>query len=180
VSDLADSIPSLLREGLSLEQAAEKLFSAFSEQGDDSEVQSAFQSQAEHASRHRSSLAARLEDLRERAEPQKSALEQVSGIVPELTKFDHLPEEKLLQNLLTAFAFSNAQCAFYEFLACRAHAENDSSTEQLARELQQVQRGVAEMVWHWIPSRAKIAFNLLTADEVDPAIETRAADNRLT
>jgi rubrerythrin len=180
VSEIVDSVPSLLREALAAEKAVQALFSGFSEQGDDAEVQSAFRTYAADAVRHVSRVAGRLEELHEIAHPKSSVLERVSTIVPELTQMDHLPEEKLLQNLLSAFAVCNGQRALYELLACRARAENDSDTEDLAREIQLQKSRMGEMVWHWIPTRAKIAFNLLTADEVDPSIETRAADNRLT
>jgi hypothetical protein len=49
----------------------------------------------------------------------------------------------------------------------------------LAREIQDEERGTAEKLWSFIPSRAKIAFNLLTAGEMDPSVDTKMADDRV-
>jgi ferritin-like metal-binding protein YciE len=78
-----------------------------------------------------------------------------------------------------AFAAENSEYAMYEALAAAAEAAGDSVTETLAREIQATEKQAAEKIWRFVPSRAKIAFNLLTASETDPSVNTRAADNRL-
>jgi hypothetical protein len=54
------------------------------------------------------------------------------------------------------------------------------ATEELARESQEQERTTAERVWKFLPSRSKIAFNMLNLQEVDPSVETRAIENRST
>jgi ferritin-like metal-binding protein YciE len=78
-----------------------------------------------------------------------------------------------------AFTVENSEYAMYEALAAAAEAAGDTTTETLAREIQAEEKQTAEKIWRFIPSRAKIAFNLLTAAETDPAVNTKAADNRL-
>lgn len=67
----------------------------------------------------------------------------------------------------------------YEALASVAHATGDQTTESLAREIQAEEHRAADRVWSFIPSRSKIAFNGLTAWEMDPSVDTRMADDRI-
>jgi len=63
----------------------------------------------------------------------------------------------------------------YEALAHVAREAGDALTEALAREIQEQEQRAAEKIFHFLPSRSKIAFNVLTADEVDdPAVATKA------
>ena len=91
----------------------------------------------------------------------------------------HAPEERTTQNLIMAFTVENSECAMYEALAAAAEAAGDDATEALAREIQAEEKQTADKVWHFIASRSKNAFNLLTATETDPSVNTKAADNRL-
>jgi ferritin-like metal-binding protein YciE len=91
----------------------------------------------------------------------------------------HTPEERTTQNLIIVFTVESSECAMYEALAAAAEAAGDTATETLAREIQVEERQTAEKIWRFIATRSKIAFNLLTATETDPSVNTRAADNRL-
>ena len=77
------------------------------------------------------------------------------------------------------FTVENSECAMYEALAAAAEAAGDNATETLARDIQAEEKQTADKIWRFIHSRAKIAFNLLTASETDPSVNTRMADNRL-
>jgi hypothetical protein len=59
-------------------------------------------------------------------------------------------------------------------------AAGDPETERLAREIQSEERQAAELIFRFIPSRSKIAFNLVTPHEIDPAIDTKAPGDRIS
>jgi hypothetical protein len=113
------------------------------------------------------------------ASPLKSFLDQLFAAVPRSAQAARSADERLVQNVVMAFALEQSECAMYEALANAALAAGDPETERLARDIQAQESAAAEKLWRFIPSRAKIAFNLLTAGEIDPAIETKAPDDRI-
>jgi ferritin-like metal-binding protein YciE len=90
-----------------------------------------------------------------------------------IAEIGHTPEEQLVQNLITAYCVETGECAMYEALAVSARTAGDSETEALAREIQAEEVRAAEKIFRFLPSRSKIAFNVLTAGELDPAVETK-------
>jgi hypothetical protein len=109
----------------------------------------------------------------------KSFLAHLFSFTPKLAQATHLPEERLVQNLIAAFSLANAERAMYEALATTARSAGDGMTEALASEAAAEETATAEKIWHFLPSRSKIAFNLLTAGEIDPAVETKVGENRI-
>ncbi len=85
-------------------------------------------------------------------------------------------EGKLVQNLITALCVETGEMAMYEALASVAAAAGDGTTELLAREIQAEEQRTAEKLFHFLPTRSKIAFNVLTAGEVDPSVETKTSE----
>jgi len=65
-------------------------------------------------------------------------------------------------------------------LESAALAARDEQTAESAARLAAEEQTAADRFWHFLPSRSKIAYNVLTAGEIDPAVETRAPDDRLT
>lgn len=163
--------------------AAEKRFEAqlrgFAQEGDDEEVQTAFLAHANQTRTQHERLTHRLAALGGRVLSAKSFLADLFGLAPKLRQAEHVQEERTTQNLITAFAVESGECAFYEALAAVAVAAGDPQTERLAREIQAEERQAADRISRFIPSRAKIAFNVLTPHEIDPAIDTKAPDDRL-
>jgi ferritin-like metal-binding protein YciE len=163
--------------------AAEKTFEAqlqgFARLGDDEEVEAAFTIHAAETRRQYERLTARLEELGGSASTAKSFFAHIFGFAPKSAQVGHAPEERTTQNLIIAFTVENSECAMYEALAAAAESAGDGATETLAREIQAEEKQTADKIWHLIHSRAKIAFNLLTASETDPSVNTRAADNRI-
>jgi len=98
---------------------------------------------------------------------------------PKLAESGGLLEERTLQNLIVAFTTKKAESAMYEALAATAEAAGDAATARLARGSQKEEAAAAEQLWHFLPSRSKIAYNMLTVTEVDPSVETKAATNRV-
>ena len=182
-STVAETSGSLIKRYIEDAIAAEKSFETrlrgFAEEGDDAEVQAAFLTHAEETRVHHERLAARLQTLGGTTSAVKSFLDQLFSFTPKSTQIGRSQEEQLVQNLIVAFAVEKSECAMYEALATAAVAAGDAVTEELARGIQAQESETADKLWRFIPSRSKIAFNLLTAGEIDPAIETKAPDDRV-
>jgi len=180
---VADSNSGLIRRYLDDAIAAERGFETrlrdFAEEGDDADVQAAFLTHAEETRLQHERLSERLQTLGGTPSAGRSFLDQLFELGPKSAQFARSEDERLLQNLLTAFAVEKSECAMYEALATVAAAAGDAFTEGLAREIQAQESEMADKLWRFIPSRSKIAFNVLTAGEIDPAIETKAPDDRV-
>jgi len=174
-----DIIRRYLEDAIAGEKSFETQLQGFAREGDDDEVQAAFTIHAAETRRQYERLTARLEELGGSASTAKSFFAHIFGLAPKSAQVGHAPEERTTQNLIMAFTVENSECAMYEVLAAAAEAAGDTATETLAREIQAEEKQTADKIWHFIQSRAKIAFNLLTASETDPSVNTRAADNRL-
>lgn len=174
-----EAIERYLQDAIAAESSFETQLLAFSRDGDDDEVQAAFASHAQETQLQARRLTKRLEELGGSPSTAKSLLAHVFGISPMAAQLTHTPDERLVQNLVMAYGIEMSEYALYEALACVAKASGDVTTERLAREIQDEERRTAEKVWSFIPSRSKIAFNLLTAWEMDPAVDTKMADDRV-
>jgi ferritin-like metal-binding protein YciE len=174
-----DVIRHYLEDAIAAEKSFETQLQAFARQGDDEEVEAVFAIHAAETRRQYERLTARLQQLGGSVSTAKSFFAHIFGLAPKPAQVGHAPEERTTQNLVMAFTVENSEYAMYEALAAAAEAAGDTTTETLAREIQAEEKQTAEKIWRFIPSRAKIAFNLLTAAETDPAVNTKAADNRL-
>jgi ferritin-like metal-binding protein YciE len=168
-----------LEDAIAAEKSFETQLQGFAHVGDDEEVEAAFAIHAAETRRQYERLTVRLEELGGSPSTAKSFLAHVFGLAPKPAQVGHTPEERTTQNLMMAFTVESSECAMYEALAAAAEAAGDTATETLAREIQAEERQTAEKIWRFIGTRAKIAFNLLTATETDPSVNTRVADNRL-
>lgn len=172
-------IRNYLQEAIAAETSFESQLRSSSHDGDDFEVQALFFGHAAQTNHHIQRLTARLGELDGNTSEAKSSLAHSFSLAPKLAQATHSPEERLVQNLIMAFSVANGARAMYEALAAVAHMAGDAVTESLAFELVADEATVAEKIWHFLPSRSKIAFNTATAGEIDPAIETRTVDDRI-
>ncbi len=168
-----------LQDAIAAEGSFETQLWSFSREGDDSEVQGTFATHAQETQVQHRRLTTRLEELGGSPSTAKDLLAHLFGLSPKALQLTHAPDERLAQNLVIAYAVAASECAMYEALACVAGAAGDLVTEKLARQIQEEERRTAEKVWSFIPSRAKIAFNVLTAGEMDPSVDTKMADDRI-
>ncbi len=174
-----DVIRRYLEDAIAAEKSFETQLSGFANEGDDEEVKLLFQAHAAETRTQYERLADRLQQLGGTASTGKSILAHLFNLSPRSAQTGHDPEERTVQNLMMAFTAESSECVMYEGLAAAAEAAGDTSTETLVREIQAQVRQAADRIWHLIPSRAKIAFNMLTVSEVDPSVETRAQTNRV-
>jgi ferritin-like metal-binding protein YciE len=168
-----------LDDAISAERSFETQLRSFAEQGDDDEVQAAFRTHAGQTRIHYERLTHRLEELGGRPSAAKTAIAELYGVAPKLSLAGQIAEDRIVENLISAVTIETGACAMYQALATVASAAGDSATERLAREIQSEERHTADLLFRFIPSRSKIAFNVVTPHEIDPAIDTKAPDDRL-
>jgi hypothetical protein len=170
----------LLRKYLANAIAAERGFeihlNEFANHGDDLDVQVVFRSQADEMRTNYQRLAARLEQLGGAETAGQSA---GSDLAPRISESGRIQEEQTLQNLIAAFGIEASECAMHEAIATVAAAARDAATESLAREIQAQKREAAKRIFSFLSSRSKLAYNMLTPHELDPAVETKTFQNRV-
>ncbi len=168
-----------LEDAIAAERTFETQLRGFANEGDDEDVRTLFATHAEETRVQHQRLTARLEELGGSPSVAKSFLAHLFALTPKTAQLGHNPDERIAQNLMMAYSVESGEQAMYQALIAVADAAGDSFTSSLAREIQQQETSTAEKIWHLIPTRAKIAFNMLTAQEVDPAVVTRAVDDRI-
>lgn len=171
----SEPIRQYLRDAIAAEKAFEDQLRSFANDVvDDQEVQFVFADHADETRVQADRLAARLVSLGTEEEPGKTVLATLLNLAPKFAQAGHTAEERLVQNLIAAYCIECGERAMYEALAHVAREAGDPVTEALAREIQEEEQRAAEKIFHFLPTRSKIAFNVLTADEVDPAVVTKA------
>ncbi len=170
-----------LSHALACERALEKqLRFSIAKCRDDNEVQSALASNADEAKSQHDRLQERLQGGTSTPVSPSEDEADISALAPQIAdEADDIPEEEILQSLLAAYVGETGGVAMYESLAEVARSAADSQTENLTRQIQTEKRRAAERIWRLLPSRSKIAFNMLTVSEIDPAVETKMADDRI-
>ncbi len=168
-----------LEEAIATERACENEWRAFSRQGDDEEIQRAFAFHADEARRHWGRLALRLQQGGQYASPAGEVNTRAIDLPAKPGRASRAEEERLVQNLIYAYSAQSNASAMCLALASVAAAAGDLETGDLAREIQAGHSQAAQNLLHFLPSRSKIAFNVLTAGEIDPSVETRAVENRV-
>lgn len=170
----------LLANAVAIEQSGEQRWREFAAAtGDDDEVRSLFEASAVSAVSNGQRVRLRLEELG--AASDATNVQQPDDVLqaaPQIGQNARGVEERVLHNLMFTSAEKAGQCALYKSLGATAAVIGDSATAILAKEIEESERKILEGVGHLLPSRSKIAFNMLTVSEVDPAVETKAKDDR--
>jgi ferritin-like metal-binding protein YciE len=167
-------IRTYLENVIAAEEAFAKRFREFANDGDDQEVQLAFADHADESTLLTERLKARLAKLGGDPSQTTTGLTVFLELAPSVAQLGNTREERVVQNLITAFCVEAGERAMYEALAVTAAAAGDVETEALARNAQAQEQSTAEKFLHFLPTRSKIAFNLITAHELDPAVETKS------
>lgn len=165
-----------LRDAITVGKAFEAELRRFAGEGDDEDLQRTFSARAEQIKRQQERLVERLQQLGSGASGDGSAFAHVVETFAQAQSGD-LPEEHALYRLVTAFGVEQAWCSFYGALTVVASAGADTTTEGLARQFQADAEQAGKKFFSFIRSRAKIAYNMLTPNELDPAVDTKAFDN---
>jgi ferritin-like metal-binding protein YciE len=171
----ADLISSYLDEAIAIAKSLEAELRGFASEGDDEDVQATFATHADQTRRQQELLVQRLEQLGSKASGAARAVGH--AFETQTAELGDIEEERTVGHLITAFGAETSQCAFYEALANIAAAAADPATEALARQIQAEEEQAGKKFFSFIRSRSKIAYNMLTPNELDPAVETKAFDN---
>jgi ferritin-like metal-binding protein YciE len=174
-----DVIQTYLADAIAAESSFEAQLRDFADDGDDDEVKAVFAEHAAETRIHRQRLTERLNELGSSASAGKNLLAQLFSLGPRTARIGHIQEERTVQNIIIAFTVETSEQAMYHALISVAEAAGDLRTAALAREIQAEETRTAEKLWHFLPTRSKIAYNMLTVQEVDPAVETKVADDRI-
>jgi len=146
---------------------------------DDDEVRGLFEKQARERSRQSELVLSRLKEWGGERDGSEEDLSSIFTLAPALFQPGDATEERLVQNLMVGYAAERGLCGLYELLRAASQLESDPETTNLATKLLAEHENSAQELYHMLPSRSKIAFNMLTVSEVDPSVETKMADDRL-
>lgn len=175
----SDLIKTYLAAAIAAEQSFESQLRDFASDGDDDEVREVFAIHADETNRHHQRLTARLQELGGNSSSGKNILARIFSLTPKSARLGDIQEERTVQNIIIAYTAGSAEQAMYHALILIAEAAGDNQTAMLAGEIQAEEKRTADKLWHFLPTRSKIAYNMLTVQEIDPAIETKMADDRL-
>ena len=165
-----------MEDAVAAEQGFEARLRTFASEGDDGEVCAAFGAHADETAEQITRLSQRLEALGGTPSRAKEAAAHFLSLAPQSIQMTHTPDERLAQNLMMAYTMEATECALYEGLIAAALEAGDLATVELARGIQKEEHAAAEKFWSYIPSRSLIAYNMLTLDEINPAVETKVGE----
>jgi ferritin-like metal-binding protein YciE len=171
----ADLIRNYLDDALTFEKTSEEQLRRFAGEGDDEDVQAAFARHADETHRQQERLIERLKQVGGSATD--AAHMSAEEMTPQILQTGRIPEERTVRHLIVAFGAETSETAFYEAFATVAEAAEDVPTVTLVRQIQAEEQRAAKKFFSFLSSRSKIAFNMLTPNELDPAVETKAFDN---
>ena len=93
------------------------------------------------------------------------AAETLAGM-PRAAQVGHIREERIVQNLIAAYTHQMSRAGMY-------HALRNTINLPQAEQAITAAQDMAARLFHLIPTRSIIAYNMLTVTEVDPAVETK-------
>ncbi len=161
----AETIQDYLEDAIAAEKAFETQLRDFAGEGSSDESHGLFLQHAQETRLQYERLTARLKELGGDPSGAKSFMAHLVGMLPKLAQLGHDVMDRLTQNLMIAFAVENCEVAMYEALIAVAEEAGDSTTAQLAREIQSEERATAKKVWQRIPPTALSAFNKMAGAE---------------
>ncbi len=157
-----DVIRRYLQDAIAAEQNFITVNRAIAKEATMPHVRQLFEAHADETERQEQRLTARLEALGGKPSGVKGFLAHLFGISPKLAQAGRDESEKTTQDLIMAYASESSEIAMYESLAIAAADAGDPLTEQLARDIQQEERRMAEQVWSWIGPSAHHTFLKVT------------------
>lgn len=168
-----DVIKAYLQDAIAAERNFETQLRQFAREGENEIVQRMFMQHADETRLQHERLSARLQEIGGRPSTMKSILAHMLGMAPKIGQAFHDESERVVQNLMMAYAVENAEIAMYEALASVSAAAGDGETEALARSIQVQERQTADKVWSQIANTARTSFIKLERREAGG--ETRRA-----
>lgn len=158
-----EMIRAYLEDAIAAEKNFETQFRQFAGVGGNEAVRRLFAQHAEETRLQHERLTVRLKELGGSPSGMKSFLAHMLGLSPKPVQVGQDESERVVQNLIMAYAVENAEVAMYESLAMVCSAAGDRETEDLARSIQIQERQTADKVWSQIAGAAQTAFLKLAA-----------------
>jgi ferritin-like metal-binding protein YciE len=156
--DARDRINTYLTDAIAAEKSFETQLNGFAKETEGSPAASLFAQHARETRTQYEELTSRLEGLGASPSSGKTLLAHIFNAAPKVAQIGHDDSERLTQDLMMAFAVENAEVAMYESLAVAARSIGDSTTEELAKTIQQQEKRTAEKVWAEIAPAARQAI----------------------
>jgi ferritin-like metal-binding protein YciE len=171
-----DLVRRYLENAVVAEQNLESQLRGFASEGDDDDVKAAFGLHADEAGKRHRRLMARLEEIGGSSAAAKPASVTIFGVSPKAGHAEHVAEERIVKNLIDAYAMQAGGSALCQVLSTVAQAAGDKVTADLARTIQAEESRTSQGIWHFIRTRSIIAYNMLTIAEIDPSVETKVGE----
>ena len=165
--DPQDVLRRYLQDAIAVEQNFVTVNRAIAKEATMPHVRQLFEAHADETQRQEDRLTARLEALGGKPSGMKGFLAHMFGTTPKAAQLGRDESEKTAQDLMMAYAGENSEIAMYESLAIAAADAGDPITEQLARDIQQEERRMAEQVWSWIGPTAHHTFLKVTGKAME-------------
>lgn len=156
---------------------ASQLDELASDTGDDDEVRTALADSAEQSRVHADAVAAHLNGD---VEQTKEGASRLFASMSRLAQLGHIQEERVVQNLIAGYSILMSSRAMYYALQASAKAASDAVIAQLASDCMSAKQNLAERLFHLISTRAIIAYNMLTVNEIDLSIDTKYGERSWT
>lgn len=160
-----DVIKAYLQDAIAAERNFETQLRQFAREGENEFVRRLFMQHADETQLQHERLSARLQEIGGKPSTLKSVLAHMLGMAPKAGQMFHDESERVVQNLMMAYAVENSEIAMYEALATVAAAAGDSETEALARSIQIQERQTADKVWSQISQTARASFLKLEREQ---------------
>jgi rubrerythrin len=160
-----------MEDAIAAERGMQSQLESFASDGDDDDVKALFAEGARQAQSNADELTARI------AGENPSAIKSAAGAavsgLQRTAEFLHIQEERTVQHLIAAYSMEMSATGMYLALESVAKAANDIRTSQLAADAGLSASQLAAKLFHLIPTRSIIAYNMLTVTEIDPSVETK-------
>lgn len=110
----------------------------------------------------------------------KTAAANAGATLSRLAQIGHIQEERIVQNLIAGYAIKLSACGMYHALSAAARIAGMTSVSHRADDAIEQYQATAHKIFHLIPTRAIIAYNMLTVSEIDLAIDTKYGERSWT
>ncbi|MDQ2773379.1 MAG: DUF892 family protein [Acidobacteriota bacterium] len=168
-----DLLKTHLEDAIAAETGFENRLRDFAADCDDDDVKAAFLSHAGQAGENCQRLTEKVRELGGGISEAETAAASSLGDMPTAALSGHIQEERTVQNLIMAYTLAAGSSSMYEGLRNVATAARQTETATLLHGMQARSASFAGRVFHFIPTRSIIAYNMLTIAEVDPSVETK-------
>jgi len=152
-----------LQDAEAAERNFEDTLAAFGKTGEQGPVMSFFQWASAKATTQHERLEERLRALGSSPSTAKSILAHMLAFSTTAAQIGQKPTEKNTQHLMMCVGAAGAEMAMYESLATVAAAAGDTTTEQLARQLQAEEKEDFDKAWALLAPSARDSFAKVAA-----------------